>query len=33
MKFAEKALKLDETDYQAHISIAWTLLYGGEYER
>ncbi len=33
MEFAEKALKLDETDYQAHISIAWTLLYGGEYER
>jgi adenylate cyclase len=33
MEFAEKALKLDEADYQAHISIAWTLLYGGEYER
>ena len=33
MEFAEKALKLDETDYQAHISIAWVLLYGGEYER
>ena len=33
MEFAEKALKLDETDYQAHISIAWALLYGGEYER
>jgi adenylate cyclase len=33
MEFAEKALKLDETDYQAHISIAWTLLYRHDYER
>ena len=33
MGFAEKALKLDETDYQAHISIAWTLLYRHDYER
>lgn len=33
MEFAEKALKLDEADYQAHSSIAWRFLYGGDYER
>jgi tetratricopeptide (TPR) repeat protein len=33
LEFAEKALALDEADYQAHISIAWPLLYSGEFER
>jgi adenylate cyclase len=33
LEFAERALKLDETDYQAHISIAWALLYRHDYER
>ena len=33
MEFAEKALKLDDADYQAHISMAWPLLYAGNYER
>jgi adenylate cyclase len=33
MTFAERALKLDESDYQAHISLAWPLLYSGEFEQ
>ena len=33
MAFAERALELDESDYQAHISLAWPLLYSGEFER
>jgi adenylate cyclase len=32
-EFAQKALALDDADYQAHIALAWPLLYRHDYER
>lgn len=32
-EFADRALLLDEADYQAHIAIAWPCLYRRDYER
>jgi TolB-like protein/class 3 adenylate cyclase/Tfp pilus assembly protein PilF len=33
LEYGERALELDEADYQAHISIAWPILYQGDYAR
>jgi TolB-like protein len=33
LEYGEKALELDEADYQAHIAIAWPVLYRGDYTR
>ncbi|HEX6120050.1 MAG TPA: adenylate/guanylate cyclase domain-containing protein [Dongiaceae bacterium] len=31
--FAERALRLDDADYQAHVALAWTYLYREDYDR
>ncbi len=33
LEYGEKALELDDSDYQAHIAIAWPILYRGDYAR
>jgi TolB-like protein/tetratricopeptide (TPR) repeat protein len=33
LEYGEKALELDEADYQAHIAVAWPILYRGDYTR
>jgi TolB-like protein/Tfp pilus assembly protein PilF len=33
LEYGEKALELDDADYQAHIAIAWPILYRGDYAR
>lgn len=33
LEYGEKALALDDADYQAHIAIAWPILYRGDYAR
>ena len=33
LEYGEKALELDDADYQAHIAVAWPILYRGDYTR